>query len=611
DKEISFQSFRELESLVAQRNLLRWNAIAAFLILPGVKQTMTSNSEPAVSCFNSDYKSVPKRLDRIGTNGQDEKVELLVNTRAKRSTAGNRLQSLLQREEPEDELELLFAEDEDDTCFVDVETDLSDFQMDSSTDEYDDGSAAENSLEGEKELQNMIKGARKKPKRNEKGFSKILKKPRMDTSLSLPTLQTKKKSERGSWLSKIGENSVRASSRNTTRQSKQELHVQMMDREIRRLKQLANTEKNAAAKAAKESPPLTQEDRLKEAARVEEANAKSLSRWERAEREREEEQRIRLANLHCRNLEGPVITYWSGMATYIEGKLERIGKIKISSKEKPVTKKRKLTLTDENEKRESSEETKNDSRITPNTEDIVKDGNKTWATSPKISDFKGIVSPLGSEVSYLTASKALLSPTASFPASSPLQSLPSCLAPPAGLPLVAPPHPFLAPPSLDGSPAFSGLGYCSPQQQYQHYLPYKQSQFHATYQTSLALPPRPSIENCLRSSLIFTSFSETAIKSRETQLNVLFPHFLLSDCHPIKSSRSKGSRSVICAITGYPAKYRDPKTGLYYCNLYAYKEIQKLQRGEIWWSDLIGLYVGCGTLSAAKGVPDRFKNEKL
>ncbi|RKF80174.1 putative yl1 nuclear protein [Golovinomyces cichoracearum] len=571
---------------------------------------MTSNNYPAVSCINSNNESFLTRIDRIETDDQDERVELLVNTRAKRSTAGNRLQSLLQQEEPEDELELLFAEDEDDSCFVDVEADLSDLQMDSSTDEYDGGPAAEDSLEGEKELQNTIKGARKKTKRNEKVFSKILKKARVDTSLSLPTLQTNKKLEKASFLTKMGETSIRESSRHTTRQRKQELHVQMMDREIRRLKQLANMEKNAAAKAAKEAPPLTQEDRLKEAARVEKANAKSLSHWERAEREREEKQRLRMANLHYRNLQGPVITYWSGMATYIEGKLERIGKIKILSKEKPVTMKRKLTLTDENEKRESSEETKNGSKITPNIGVIVKDANKIWANSSKFSDQKEIVSPKESEVSFLATSKDL-SQTGLFLASSPPQALSSCLAPPAGLPLVAPPHPFLAPPSLNASPAFAGLGDCSPQQHSQHCLPCKQSQFDAAHQNSLALPPRTTKEHCLRSSLIFTSFSETAIKSRETQLNVLFPHFILSDSRPIKSSRSKGSRNVICAITGHPAKYRDPKTGLYYYNLYAYKEIQKLQRGEIWWSDLLGLYVGYGTLNAAKGVPDRFQNEKL
>ena len=61
----------------------------------------------------------------------------------------------------------------------------------------------------------------------------------------------------------------------------------------------------------------------------------------------------------------------------------------------------------------------------------------------------------------------------------------------------------------------------------------------------------------------------------------------------------------LCAITSYPAKYRDPSTGLPYCNAYAYKEIQKLKNGEYRWSKLVGAYVGQGTY-AARGVPPRF-----
>jgi vacuolar protein sorting-associated protein 72 len=60
-------------------------------------------------------------------------------------------------------------------------------------------------------------------------------------------------------------------------------------------------------------------------------------------------------------------------------------------------------------------------------------------------------------------------------------------------------------------------------------------------------------------------------------------------------------------ITNHPAKYRDPKTGLPYHNSYAYKEIQRLHRGDYKWSQLIGAWVGSGTF-AAKGVPERFLN---
>ena len=61
-----------------------------------------------------------------------------------------------------------------------------------------------------------------------------------------------------------------------------------------------------------------------------------------------------------------------------------------------------------------------------------------------------------------------------------------------------------------------------------------------------------------------------------------------------------------CAITGQPAKFRDPKTGLPYANAYAYKEMQRLANGGSRWSNLLECYVGASN-TAARGVPDRFR----
>ena len=58
-------------------------------------------------------------------------------------------------------------------------------------------------------------------------------------------------------------------------------------------------------------------------------------------------------------------------------------------------------------------------------------------------------------------------------------------------------------------------------------------------------------------------------------------------------------------ITNHPARYRDPKTGLPYYNAYAYREIQRLRKGDYHWSKLLGAWVGSGTY-AARGVPERF-----
>ena len=60
-------------------------------------------------------------------------------------------------------------------------------------------------------------------------------------------------------------------------------------------------------------------------------------------------------------------------------------------------------------------------------------------------------------------------------------------------------------------------------------------------------------------------------------------------------------------ITNHPARYRDPKTGLPFRNVHAYRQIQRLHRGEYRWSKLLGAWAGSGTY-AAKGVPVRFLN---
>ena len=63
-----------------------------------------------------------------------------------------------------------------------------------------------------------------------------------------------------------------------------------------------------------------------------------------------------------------------------------------------------------------------------------------------------------------------------------------------------------------------------------------------------------------------------------------------------------------CAITGQPARFREPKTGLAFANAYAYREIERLSHGGSQWSNLLDCYVG-GADSAARGVPERFQRD--
>lgn len=260
-------------------------------------------------------------------------TEWLATAREKRSTAGNRMKSMLANEEPDSDLELLFAEDENDQGFSDAGEDGSDVQMDSSSDDEDNN--AGDDMEGEKELERQAKekrAAQRKRKAQDAIPAKFRKKVRITTEA--PAARPKKKSERASWLPSAADLPTRASSRQTTRLSKESLHQQMVEREARRLRQVAQMQKKAAKLEASRKPPKTQEERLREAEEVELRNSKSLNRWEEAEKLREEERMRKLAALNERTLDGPVITFWSGLrqgggrATYV------------SVEEKPIRKKR-------------------------------------------------------------------------------------------------------------------------------------------------------------------------------------------------------------------------------------------------------------------------------
>jgi vacuolar protein sorting-associated protein 72 len=291
-------------------------------------------------------EDTPMRSDDESSNsgsssGEDkEQTEWLATTREKRSTAGNRLSTLIQQAATEDdELELLFAEDEDDVGFEDVEDDASDVQMDSSDDDDDQGpTTGAEELEGEKELQQQARAERqaKKRKANDGIPKAFRKKVKIDPTAPKATPpRPKKKSERASWIPTPEDAPTRASARSTTKISKEQLHAQMLEREKRRLRQLAIMEKVEKKKNAEKPKEITQEDRLAEAARVELSNAKSLNSWEEAEKVREEERRAKLAALHNRKMQGPYLTWWSGLAEWVGGKLKRVGKnLTIEEKQK-------------------------------------------------------------------------------------------------------------------------------------------------------------------------------------------------------------------------------------------------------------------------------------
>lgn len=273
-------------------------------------------------------------------------VESLVSGRAKRSTAGRHMSALIDAA-ADDDLTLLFEEVEDDNEFaIDAAAaEEEDMGLDSSSEDEDDqGPDAQNDYEGEKQLQ---KEERKKRRaQNDLRFQTLRKRVKIDptavSSIPAPPPRPKKKSERISWLPTVEDGPTRSSSRRQTMVNKVLTHARLKDSQEKRIRIIATMKEAEKRKAHLKPKEMTQEDHLVEAARVERTNSKSLNRWEVSERKKAEERKAKIEALQNRRLEGPVLSYWSGVATWVDGKLTKVGKVEIKAKpEKEEPRKKK------------------------------------------------------------------------------------------------------------------------------------------------------------------------------------------------------------------------------------------------------------------------------
>lgn len=303
---------------------------------------MTDNTEERPSST-----SVPTSVLHSSEDEDEEaevNVESLITGRAKRSTAGRHMSALIDAA-ADDDLTLLFEEIEDDNEFEGAEAaEEEDMGMDSSDDDDDDqGPNAQNDYEGEKELQ---KEERKKRKtQNDLRFQTLRKRVKIDPTAvsSVPAApRPKKKSERISWLPTVEDGPTRSSSRRQTMVNKELTHARLKDSQEKRIRIIATMKEAEKRKAHLKPKEMTQEDHLAEAERVERLNSKSLNRWEQTEKRKADERRAKIEALQNRRLEGPVISYWSGVATWTNGRLTRVGRVDIKVKpEKDETKKKK------------------------------------------------------------------------------------------------------------------------------------------------------------------------------------------------------------------------------------------------------------------------------
>src|SRR5271170_6184485 len=304
----------------------------------------------------------PESGDESGSSSEDEsdsgqEVVPLATGREKRATAGNRMNSLIaaedEEEDEDDEVALLFAaveEDEDVEFEGDDDEAGSDARFDSSSDDDDQGpnAAGDDDLEGEWELQKKEKAERaKKRKANDTltTTAGVRKRARFDSSLStkqttVPASKPSKKKERESWSLRETEGPSRTSLRPQTVANTEVIRAKVKHDDEQHAKVVERLKKKRLEREKDMPPEMTQADRLAEAEKVERKNAKSLNRWEAMEKKRAEEQAAKLAALHNRKLDGPVISWWSGVAKWLGPKLTMVGSKETNQEPVPEGKKR-------------------------------------------------------------------------------------------------------------------------------------------------------------------------------------------------------------------------------------------------------------------------------
>ncbi|KMP00658.1 hypothetical protein CIRG_00800 [Coccidioides immitis RMSCC 2394] len=568
----------------------------------------------AIALIPSDKHSMadsPETNDATSSDG--EPIEYLATARARRSTAGQHMSSLLDAE-ADDDLALLFAEDEEDEEFTFGEHEeegeddgvvadyAEDMDLDSSSDEEDQGpDAKEDELEGERELEKQAKAERLAKKRKAQEslrLTALRKKVKIDPnlpsrSLTTPAPRQRKKSERISWLPTPEDGPTRSSSRMQTVRNKELTHARLKDSEQRRIRLIATMEEAARRKESKKAKQMTQEERLAEAEKTERINSKSLNRWEEMEKKRSEEQRARLEALQNRRLEGPVVTWWSGIAKWIDDKLAQVGvRSYTQAAEKEAGRKRKSNdvthqgppkagQSKPSRQQEPDLKTEKAQSEIANSAKTVhppanEDAPKDPKDEPKEPPGEGSVLLDGI---HLYAS--MTDETLSVPADQSSTAQSAKVVADEGDPTQSTPGPTTTARLSEGA---------APAPEPKSKIPRRKN--HGTDSTSAVLagvnatPPTqvaPKIEISSRNCIILEDFDATTPQAR-SQYSILF--------NPRKPQKLQKPAQEYCPVTGRPARYRDPQTGIGYANTQAYREIRQVLWGSIRLEWLPGMLCG-------------------
>ncbi|EMD63618.1 hypothetical protein COCSADRAFT_91770 [Bipolaris sorokiniana ND90Pr] len=283
--------------------------------------------------------SPPRDPSPHSDNDRDNEApaELMVTTRARRSNAGNRMSTLLAQSAEDEQWGEEWDEAPDEEEFQGDQVDEhDDYNLDSSSSEDEDGGADDDDDAGEKELRRAERQERNKKRkaatnpfaaRSAAAAHKRVKLdvPRTQSPTHAPP-RPKKKSERASWLPTEEDGPVRMSNRKQTVANKDATLAKLKEKDRRRDDTLAMMKAAEARKLKAKEQPLTQAERLAEAARNERINKKTLHRWEEAEEARAAERQAKIDALKNRQIDGPFYRYYSGPGIWVDDKLKYTGK---------------------------------------------------------------------------------------------------------------------------------------------------------------------------------------------------------------------------------------------------------------------------------------------
>ncbi|CZT25158.1 uncharacterized protein RCC_10887 [Ramularia collo-cygni] len=581
-------------------------------------------------------------------NDEDVAANGLVATRRKRATAGNLYATLRQNLDDEElQRELIADEEDDEGEYEGSDKEDDDAAMEESSDDDDAGPAKEGEkedLDGEKELQRAERAAAKKKRKFDEVRMRLPAKKKVrlaDDVESAP--KPKKKSERSNWLPTAADQPSRQSTRASAVANREHVHENLKASTKRSENQKKIMKVHQERQKERQMKELTQEERMLKAARIEKETMRDFGRWEREEAEKQRVREEMAAAKRRKVIEGPVIRHWSGSVLW-EG-----DDIKVKRMPEPKVVDVDVEMEDAAEEDEKAEGNAGAEEAVPLKDPDQQNGDASAAASTSQPDMV-IPQPqapwLAGIHDYASQQGSTSQPNPIYIPSAPALNIVPLVSQPQSAPI--PPQDFQPTQSVQTLPL-------APNQPptYHGWTPSHQAplgpyqQFQIQPQAPPPPPPPPLREQAQRSLIILDQFeslenmptvsrrSKAAAKDGASSTEPTpLATVLIPDCYPTlsheqdryllshKLRKKQGSKTgevtfffppapekERCALTSWPAKYRDPKTGLPYADLSTGRMLRRLLDGGCLWSGFLGAWVGpsYGKVGrAARGVPDGF-----